>query len=479
MAARNGVNGRRRGRARGGWGGLRAAVVLLALGAGCGATDGAAPDATPQLVTDVVDPAPDRADAAGDADAAGPVGDCGEPRRASDGSCCPPGYVFDPESHACQAVGPPECAATVFDAPEACVPRWCWDWRDRDDVACAPGEDGCLPMGRTCTGDELAAGAGCPAGMVPPLDTGEGCAHAGLGEGAVEAPYDLAAPPPPVPPLESSVPRTCWGLQDAAGAPCAAGDPGCWPVGLRCTAAERGAGLGCLPGTGPSPKTGEGCITAGTTTSATSWAGPAEELPPVPLVDDSDPTDLATVPGFDPAPSVVLTHFCLDPQSGAPTFCTPFDVACNGTYGATVPAGCVGAGVPWQCPTGFVSASPPAGSTALLGPCAPAPADCAEPAVTGPAVYVNPAAAAGGTGTKGSPFASLGDGLAAVPSGGTVVLAAGTYGGGVVIDKAVTLAGRCAAQVTLDGSGAEAAVRVAKAFAGGDVVVRGVRITGD
>jgi len=58
---------------------------------------------------------------------------------------------------------------------------------------------------------------------------------------------------------------------------------------------------------------------------------------------------------------------------------------------------------------------------------------------------------AGGSGSQSSPFNTLTEALDAVPDGGTVRLGSGTYSGGLVIDKSVTIVGKCAEYVTIDG----------------------------
>ena len=63
--------------------------------------------------------------------------------------------------------------------------------------------------------------------------------------------------------------------------------------------------------------------------------------------------------------------------------------------------------------------------------------------------FVDPAAAAGGIGSKSAPFASIAAALAT--SASTVALAAGTYTGDLVLDRSVTLVGRCPSKVTIVG----------------------------
>ncbi len=82
-------------------------------------------------------------------DASPEVGDsrpapCELPAQArADGTCCPDGQIYAQTTGTCTGVGPPECAATIFSAPEDCHPRWCWDWLSGDGEPCAPEEEGC------------------------------------------------------------------------------------------------------------------------------------------------------------------------------------------------------------------------------------------------------------------------------------------------------------------------------------------------
>jgi hypothetical protein len=87
-------------------------------------------------------------------------------------------------------------------------------------------------------------------------------------------------------------------------------------------------------------------------------------------------------------------------------------------------------------------------------------------------IYVDAAASGGGDGSNATPFDTLSAGLGAVPTGGMVALAAGTYSG-LSTNKAVRLWARCPTMVTLDGGGVEG---VAVSGASG-VEVHGAAIT--
>jgi hypothetical protein len=72
--------------------------------------------------------------------------------------------------------------------------------------------------------------------------------------------------------------------------------------------------------------------------------------------------------------------------------------------------------------------------------------------VSGDVVYAwseNPQA--GGAGTQSSPYKTLAEAIEGVPDGGTIRLGSGTYSGGLVIDKSLTIVGKCAEYVTIDG----------------------------
>jgi len=70
------------------------------------------------------------ADAAADTQATTPT--CHEKQKKADGTCCPTGQAYEFRSDTCFAVDPPECAEVIFNNPEKCVPKWCWDWQDAD-----------------------------------------------------------------------------------------------------------------------------------------------------------------------------------------------------------------------------------------------------------------------------------------------------------------------------------------------------------
>ena len=175
---------------------------------------------------------------------------CDPPRQRPDGGCCPIGAFHDIATAACTPVGPPECAASLFNNPAACEPRWCWHWRNGDGQPCAAEALDCLPAGRRCSAAELAAGGGCPAGTVP---SGEAGASACLAAGLLStSPWYAAdgAAPPPLPALPASAsPRWCLaaGLAKAC-APARAGGWAGQQLAADGTCAPAGLPWTCPPG---------------------------------------------------------------------------------------------------------------------------------------------------------------------------------------------------------------------------------------
>lgn len=178
---------------------------------------------------------------------------CADLATRVDGGCCPAGAWFDPGAGICVPVGPPECAATVLDAPELCVPRWCADAAASAD--CAPGQI-CV-AGRRCTAAELTDGLGCPAGQWRPLPEGD-CEPAGGNAGIAALAADPGAAPA-APPL--TTPRWCWAGDAAAVAACAD-----WTQGTcAASAAACDAPQGCPAGMVPDATPPHACRPAGVT----------------------------------------------------------------------------------------------------------------------------------------------------------------------------------------------------------------------
>ena len=120
-------------------------------------------------------------------------------------------------------------------------------------------------------------------------------------------------------------------------------------------------------------------------------------------------------------------------------------------------SGCRSVGVPWVCPPGFIVVSPATATKPAV--CTPDPALCpstgfGELAALPNAVFVDSSAVAGGKGTVDAPFKSLNSAVTAAPEGATIVVAAGTYSGGVDLTKQLTIQGVCAAKVKIAGGAA-------------------------
>lgn len=109
---------------------------------------------------------------------------CHPQQKKADGNCCAAGKFYEFKTDSCVAVGPPECAEVIFNNPEKCVPKWCWDWQDKDKNPCTAWSEGCETAGRLCTDEEIAGGGGCPAGTFPVGDKAGDCAPAGFFPGS-------------------------------------------------------------------------------------------------------------------------------------------------------------------------------------------------------------------------------------------------------------------------------------------------------
>ncbi len=325
----------------------------------------------------------------------------------SDGSCCGAGQIAGDDG--CVQIGPPECADAIFDGAAVCTPRWCWDHLDAAEEPCVAGEPGCAIVGRACTAAELAGGAGCLAGERPQPGVEGVCVPAGW-------PWDGELPPIVTP---------TW--TDDDGVECAAGE---WS----------------------SPEYDGACLPAGDVGGA--W------------FDSATPRD---EDGLFELPPIVTPRWCWgdDEQARA---CTGKELA----DGVGCPAGavpspdvageCEPAPGPNHCPRGFVPAKEPTAEGAPA-PCKPDPDDCGTDPFgaapdAGDVVYVDGSAAAAGDGTMAAPFTTIGEAVSAAADGGTVLAAAGKYVENLLIDRSVTLRGRCAEMVTVVGLADAPAIKV-------------------
>lgn len=262
------------------------------------------------------------------------------------------------------------------------------------------------------------------------------------------------------------VPRWCLDWKDATGAVCSAGSPGCQVVGRACTALEVASGAGCPAGQAPSAS---GCLPAGSAVplpASATWS--ADELVLPAAATAVDPADLD--PGAAPAtlPPAAAPLACPGGGSGCATPCAVGTVAdASGTCAPLT-------GVAWTCPPGFLAAQAPAAA------CVPDPADCGTDPFAGVqdaagTVFVDASATAPATGKRAAPFANLDPALAALPEGGTIVVAAGTYATALETQKKLTIRGRCAALVTLQG---KTGFSVVHGFGPAQVQLRGVSVLG-
>ena len=164
-------------------------------------------------------------------------------------------------------------------------------------------------------------------------------------------------------------------------------------------------------------------------------------------------------------PTGVPEGGCAPGFTWAERACTASLPTCGvGTLAVLGEAACHPVG-PGPCAKGF-TADGEGGCAAVLpkDPCGPlelalpsdtacAPLDTCEalPVSAKGLVFVDASAATGGDGTREKPFSTLAAALAAAVDGDRVLLVDGTYPANVVVDKAVTLSGRCAAKVEIVG----------------------------
>ena len=343
--------------------------------------------------------------AGADPTTSGPV--CHALQRRPDDSCCPLGHFYLHADNECVAVGPPECADAAFSDPAGCVPRWCWSGESESGGGCDPViDDDCRVIGRLCTPDELATGAGCGAGEAPDSDASGSCVPTGFFAG-------------------SGVPK--------------------------------------------------------------DWDGDAATLPPVPPLDETIPPG---VPPLTPLPDVEDTFFCRDEATAEPHFCSEAETAvCQRAADGSLPDPdrCVYVGVPWAsryCPPGFVVDSAAKVDDGQLPACKPDPADCPDGEYAGlgaSAANVFVHVTKGDDtwpGTMAKPVKTIGKALLIAPVAGVVVVAPGTYSESVVISKAVSLRGHCAAQVSVIGAQGKAVVAIKGKTTSAAAQISGLQVSG-
>ena len=171
-------------------------------------------------------------------------------------------------------------------------------------------------------------------------------------------------------------------------------------------------------------------------------------------------------------PPVVDAGPSIDPTScAAPEFRGAVDTTCRRGGWAACPEGSVPRASGWGCEA-VVPATACTGATRdVLGSttCAPV-GDCAGAFPPADAtLFVDPNGASDAT-----HFATIGAALVAAGSGAVIAVAAGQYPESLLANKDVTIAGRCAAQVSIVGGGSRVrGLRVE----GAHVIARGLTIT--
>jgi len=128
------------------------------------------------------------------------------------------------------------------------------------------------------------------------------------------------------------------------------------------------------------------------------------------------------------------------------TECHPVGVdKCADGFAADGEGGCAAVLPKTTCAAGQM-ALPGETTCADVDVCDPLPPDAKG------TYFVDPAATTGGDGSKGAPFSTIAAALGVAIDGDKIVLADGSYPGGLVVDKAVTLKGRCASKVEIAGT---------------------------
>jgi hypothetical protein len=265
---------------------------------------------------------------------------------------------------------------------------------------------------------------------------------------------------------EDCVPRWCVDWLDASAKSCDPKALGCAPVGRACTASEVAAGAGCPAGQVPE---GKGCSPAGslvTLPSSVTWSGDEIVLGTGATAVTAQDLDPGQAPA--PLPAVAPPLACPGAIAGCAVPC-PVGSAAD-SQGQCLPI----QGVAWVCPPGFVQGQAPAAA------CVPDPADCGTDVFGGVqdaagTVFVDATAIAKPTGQRLAPFPTVAAALVGLPDGGTVVVAAGTYPTAIDTQKKLTILGRCAAKVTLQGL---VGLSVVHGFGLGQMQIHGVTVSG-
>ncbi|MBM4357865.1 MAG: right-handed parallel beta-helix repeat-containing protein [Deltaproteobacteria bacterium] len=220
-----------------------------------------------------------------------------------------------------------------------------------------------------------------------------------------------------------------------------------------------------------------------------SCGGAASEPPP-----SARACPLGSMVGPDDACIEVGLPACAAPFVAADGSCQPSMERCNNGEIPGFATGCTPVGV-LACAAVFVGADghcrpaldacgpgtsplPSEGCVPIDGPAGCVVGRWGDGLEESGAVHVDVAAASGGDGTADGPFTSLAAAIAKAPSGGRVVVAAGEYDEAVVIDKPLSLAGRCPSRVTLRGGSDPKSLAIVVVRKTSDVVIEGVRFQG-
>jgi len=130
-----------------------------------------------------------------------------------------------------------------------------------------------------------------------------------------------------------------------------------------------------------------------------------------------------------------------------------------------------------DCPAGQAHFPGAAGCEAVGDVC-PSGVFADDLPASGTVLFVDPAAAAGGDGTRGAPFSRLGDvSWSTLAAGTTVALGKGSHDGSIPLRPEVRVIGACTAETTLSGVDAPVPAVVSASRAGEPGIIRNVTIT--
>jgi len=279
------------------------------------------------------------------------------------------------------------------------------------------------------------------------------------------------------------LPRWCRVGRDGDGATCALGSDGCDLNGTLCTSESAATSQGCPAGTWPpGALTGQAkpaCIAAGLPAQATGTSMDPYGLPKLPPV-----IHPVGAPNDNSLPSVFDTRFCRDKKTLRVRMCSVVEAGC-GPGRMPLPKSqdeCTDVGVPWVCPPGFEPDSE-AKQQGVLKPCLPDPGYCPEDPFGGVkeafgTLFVNGKAPLGGNGSKKKPLRKIQDAVDKAKPGAVIAVAAGVYKEAVVLEKPLTIKGRCAHMVTIDGGALAPSVLIKGAQSAGAARIENVTIRG-